>query len=143
MNSIGEQEAWRAAKLQAEVQRLTKALVSLGAMKVILFGSLARGRADLFTDIDLLVVMNSDEPFVERVARLYKGVAPEIATDLLVYTPEEFHRMKEQPSIQKATCWSFRTYKEFLTTDQKAESAGHAFSYLNSPQVALDCPELH
>ena len=40
--------------------------------KVILFGSYAAGRRDLFTDLDLLVVMTSEQDFVHRTAELYR-----------------------------------------------------------------------
>lgn len=92
----------RAARLWDEVRRLTAALAARGAQKIILFGSLARGRVDLFTDIDLLVIMDSPEPFIERLARIYREVAPEMATDLLVYTPAEFQLLQEQPFARTA-----------------------------------------
>lgn len=38
--------------------------------KAILFGSYAQGRRDLFTDLDLVVVMTSDSGFIERSAEL-------------------------------------------------------------------------
>ena len=38
-----------------------------GAERVSLFGSCARRREDLFTHLDVLVVMRGEEPFVERV----------------------------------------------------------------------------
>lgn len=38
--------------------------------KVILFGSYAAGRRDLFTDLDLLVVMATERDFVHRTADL-------------------------------------------------------------------------
>lgn len=38
--------------------------------KVILFGSYAKGRRDLFTDLDLIVVMDSRDDFVTRCAEL-------------------------------------------------------------------------
>jgi predicted nucleotidyltransferase len=38
--------------------------------KVVLFGSYAKGRRDLFTDLDLIVVMDSRDDFVTRCAEL-------------------------------------------------------------------------
>lgn len=88
--------------LKAEVKRITAALKKLGADKVILFGSLARGREDLFTDIDLIVVMESELPFVERCVWVYREVVPRVAADILVYTPAEFEEMKERPFLRHA-----------------------------------------
>jgi predicted nucleotidyltransferase len=39
------------ARLEAEIQRLVEQLKAMGATKVILFGSLARGQISLFSDI--------------------------------------------------------------------------------------------
>ncbi|NPV29935.1 MAG: nucleotidyltransferase domain-containing protein [Firmicutes bacterium] len=79
-----------AALLRSEVARLTEELCRLGAKKIVLFGSLARGRLDLFTDIDLLVVMESDLPFVERSGWVYRKLMPRVDADIIVYTGEEF-----------------------------------------------------
>ncbi|GIU99486.1 MAG: hypothetical protein KatS3mg014_1102 [Actinomycetota bacterium] len=38
--------------------------------------------------------MESERPFVERLAAPYEEPAPCVGPDLLVYTPEEFERMK-------------------------------------------------
>ena len=77
-------------------------LGQLGAEKVILFGSYARGVADLFTDIDLIVVMKSNLPFVERTACIYRELTPRVASDILVYIPQEWDNMQDYPFIQNA-----------------------------------------
>ncbi|MEK9179937.1 MAG: nucleotidyltransferase domain-containing protein [Patescibacteria group bacterium] len=60
--------------------------------KVILFGSRARGNADESSDLDLIVVKNTDKPFVRRLVD-----APyfSIHSDIFVYTPKEFEQMQE------------------------------------------------
>ena len=68
------------AQRQAHVQLLESALSQLTAQlrampevqQVILFGSYAAGRRDLFTDLDIIVVMDSPLGFVERLAELYR-----------------------------------------------------------------------
>lgn len=77
-----------------------------GAQKAILFGSYARGEADEYSDIDLIIIAESKRPFLERFkdfSDLWK-VSPVKAIDLLVYTPEEFQEMYEQenPFIVRA-----------------------------------------
>ena len=64
--------------------------------KAILFGSYARGRRDLFTDLDLVVVMTSDSGFIERSAELRGRLEAGVDMDLFVYTPEEFERMAQR-----------------------------------------------
>ena len=70
--------------------------------RVILFGSYAAGRRDLFTDLDLLVVMSSEQDFVQRTADLYRLLAAGVDLDLLVYTPEEFDRQRERGLVRQA-----------------------------------------
>jgi predicted nucleotidyltransferase len=70
--------------------------------KVILFGSYAAGRRDLFTDLDLLVVMASEQDFVHRTADLYRQIQTGVDMDLLVYTPEEFERQQRHGFVRHA-----------------------------------------
>lgn len=67
--------------------------------RVILFGSYADGRRDLFTDLDLLVVMGSKQDFVSRTADLYQRLDVRVDADLVVYTPEEFESQKDSGFI--------------------------------------------
>ena len=74
-----------------------------GAKKAILFGSYARGDADEYSDIDLIIIAESERPFIERFKDyldLWK-VSPVKAMDVLVYTPQEFQEMcdRENPFI--------------------------------------------
>ncbi len=100
--SIETQRANHVALLDSELPRIVEALKALGARLIVLFGSYARGRRDVFTDLDILVIMDSDLPFVERLADVYRKVSPRVATDLLVYTPEEFEDMKERRFLKHA-----------------------------------------
>lgn len=71
--------------------------------KVILFGSYAQGRRDLFTDLDLLVVMRTEEGFLERLGRLYAlhaGLGVDL--DLVAYTPEELAENRDRPFLRGA-----------------------------------------
>lgn len=94
--------AGQGALLKQELERIVKALRRAGAHKIILFGSYARGRCDAFTDLDLIVVQESELPFVERTAHLYRQLAPRVAVDFLVYTPQEWEEMRDRPFIQAA-----------------------------------------
>ncbi|MGE5484358.1 MAG: nucleotidyltransferase domain-containing protein [Ignavibacteriales bacterium] len=81
---------------------MSKALVDLGAERVILIGSLARGRADELTDVDLIAVLETHLPFVERSAWVYGALVPRVDADIIVYTPEEFERMSDEPFLRRA-----------------------------------------
>jgi len=58
--------------------------------EVVLFGSYARGEPTLDSDLDLLVVMASDEPMAQRIVRVAEVAQVRfLPMDLLVYTPNE------------------------------------------------------
>jgi len=68
----------------------------LGLQRVILFGSLARGTHTERSDIDLIVVRETNERFVERPTEILMMLYQNLrgwAIDVLVYTPEEYERM--------------------------------------------------
>jgi predicted nucleotidyltransferase len=69
---------------------------------VILFGSYNAGRRDLFTDLDILVVMESPLDFITRTAELYRRLSAGVDLDLLVYTPEELCSNKKKPFLRHA-----------------------------------------
>jgi len=75
------------------VARMRGPLEAAGAERAIVFGSWARGEADGFSDLDLVVVLQTELPRFER-GKLLAGVldAVPIPVDLLVYTPEEYER---------------------------------------------------
>jgi predicted nucleotidyltransferase len=96
----------RVAYSQALDDALDSILERLSSMpeveRVILFGSYASGRRDLFTDLDLLVVIDSEQSFVERTADLYRRVQAGVDLDLLAYTPQEFARLRESGFVKHA-----------------------------------------
>src|SRR6266849_4692755 len=69
--------------------------------KIILFGSAARGDADEYSDLDLIIVKETNQRFVRRCVE-----APyfRVPSDIFVYTPEEFERMRENenPFLESA-----------------------------------------
>ncbi|MEA3402995.1 MAG: nucleotidyltransferase domain-containing protein [Armatimonadota bacterium] len=85
----------REEAIRRELQRIIPLLADLGAQRVILFGSAARERIRATSDLDLIVVMETDAPFVERVQRIREAIAPRLSCDVLVYTPEEFEEMTQ------------------------------------------------
>jgi predicted nucleotidyltransferase len=68
---------------------------AVDAERVILFGSHARGDATADSDVDLMIVAESDLPRHKRSRRLYSLFRPyPFGMDLLVYTPEEVEKGK-------------------------------------------------
>ena len=64
--------------------------------RIILFGSRARGEADEYSDYDVLVIKRTKRPFLDRLRDMVPYLVEfDRPADILVYTPEEFERMRE------------------------------------------------
>ncbi len=61
--------------------------------KIILFGPVARGDARRDSDLDLIIVQETDKKFLSRLEPFYRDAR--IAMDILVYTLDEFAAMAE------------------------------------------------
>lgn len=72
--------------------------------KIILFGSAARGDTDEYSDIDLILIKQTDKRFVQRLVEAGSLIPLDLAVDVFVYTPEEFQSMIEKgnPFIEEA-----------------------------------------
>ncbi len=103
--TLAEKRKRYAAALERALETAVSTLSELPEVeKVIVFGSYRRGRRDLFTDLDLLVVIRSTEPFLARMQRLYGllGGKMGVAFDLLPYTPDELEENKTRPFMKRA-----------------------------------------
>jgi predicted nucleotidyltransferase len=64
--------------------------------KIILFGSYAYGTPTKESDVDLLVIMPSDEPMHKRIFRIKKLLRDfRVPKDVIVYTPQEVNDWKD------------------------------------------------
>jgi predicted nucleotidyltransferase len=79
------------------VESATRKIVeNFHPLRIIAFGSYARGEQTSESDLDLIIQMETDEPFYERglaIAGLFRD--RKWAMDLLVYTPREFDESKK------------------------------------------------
>jgi HEPN domain-containing protein/predicted nucleotidyltransferase len=91
----------RSLRLRAELERLRSLLADLPHIKqVIVFGSVAAGQTHEWSDLDLMIVEESEAPFIERSLRLARLVRPQVATEFLVYTPAEIRSLSRRPFVQ-------------------------------------------
>lgn len=65
----------------------------LPVQDVFLFGSFATGKVHEGSDIDLIIVGDFKERFVERIGRVLEMT--DLPIEPLVYTPEEFQTMQD------------------------------------------------
>ena len=72
-------------------------LLKTSARSAYLFGSRARGTEDPESDVDLVIVADTERPFVERCLDFMELVRVSPApVEMLVYTPFEFRTMSER-----------------------------------------------
>lgn len=69
--------------------------------KIYLFGSYAKGSPKEDSDLDFLIIRDSDLPRHKRAMPLYsleksKRLGIPIGTDFIVYTPNEFEKSKKE-----------------------------------------------
>ena len=81
-------------QFDCEIQNIVKKLVSLyKPQKIILFGSLAKGQIKPGTDIDLFIIKRDvPEIGVDRIRQLDALIKYKLATDFIVYRPEELEQ---------------------------------------------------
>ena len=90
----------------AEVTRLARPVFQkYGIRKVLLFGSIATGRAGRRSDIDLILIQETDNLYFERfdgILRDLYQVLPRRDLDIFIYTPEEIERIAHRNFIKRA-----------------------------------------
>ena len=88
----------------SKIDRVVNSLMDYGPQKIILFGSVARGDADEYSDIDLIIVKETETRFIQRQVDATNLVPSGISVDIFVYTPEEFQNMidEDSPFIERA-----------------------------------------
>ena len=73
--------------------------------QAIVFGSLARGEASRRSDLDLIVIRDTNARFLERYGELWREIVqavPERDVDAFIYTPQELACMAHRPFIATA-----------------------------------------
>lgn len=98
--------------LEEAVERIVELA---GPRAVILFGSRAEGRAGSESDVDLLVVAETDQPF-HLAARLMPPVRDALAghhADVVVITPADWERLRHIPGqvVHEAAQYGVRLYE--------------------------------
>ena len=90
----------RHSLLKRELERYLPLLIDhYDPEQIIVFGSLATGEVHAWSDIDLIVVRRTHQPFWRRLRETRRLLKPRVGTDILVYTPEEFEQMLQERPV--------------------------------------------
>ncbi len=87
----------RRAKLSSELDRFVEVVVpALQPERIIVFGSYATSQIHEWSDLDLVVIAETDLSFQQRLKLVYGQVRPRVGMDIIVYTPQEWQRLSEK-----------------------------------------------
>lgn len=90
VQEIIERKKIRKRELEAALESIKHQLIRLGAIRIIIFGSLNRDDVDIYSDLDLFVIMPSIKTGKKWMNLIYQNVEREIASDIIVYNEKEF-----------------------------------------------------
>jgi predicted nucleotidyltransferase len=94
----------RQRQLTDVLEHIMQTLISeYHPQKVILFGSMAKGEIDDWSDIDLVIIKETPKRFLARLKEVALLCRAPVGVDYLVYTPSEFEQMASEgrPFIQE------------------------------------------
>ncbi len=85
----------RKDQLQKNLDRIVQALVQRYSPESIrLFGSMSDGNIHEWSDLDLVIIKDTEKPFYERLREVAVICESDVSVHYFVYTPEEFRRLQ-------------------------------------------------
>lgn len=83
--------------LNEELRRIVKLVVKdYSPEKIILFGSLSTNNIHEWSDIDLVIIKDTDKRFLDRLHEVHLMTKPKVGVNFIVYTPDELQEMIEE-----------------------------------------------
>lgn len=80
--------------MNLDINSIISSLKEANPQKIVLFGSYAYGKPNKNSDIDLLVVVDTDKTFHQRIQQLRPLLPKDKPVDLIVLTPLEYQKAK-------------------------------------------------
>ena len=87
---------YRSQLLRQELERVLEELPGLGALKVILLGDVLTGDVHPSSILELIIVQETDETYLDRIDFFLSHLRPTVGIDISVYTPDEFMDIEER-----------------------------------------------
>ncbi len=89
----------RRQQLEAEFLRIAGSMRQLGAERFWLTGDLARDAVGPDSELELLVVHQTEQPFRRRSDFFQTHLRPQVGTSFIVYTPAEFDELCDADAL--------------------------------------------
>ncbi|MFN0146389.1 MAG: hypothetical protein ACKVT1_07765 [Dehalococcoidia bacterium] len=96
----------RRQQLEAELRRMAEELPRLGVERAYLAGDLAGGAVRVESDLEIVLVHETAEPFHRRPDFFTTHLRPCVSTRFIVYTPAEFDRWQDDDPFLRAVIGS-------------------------------------
>ena len=94
---------YRKQALEAELDRIVPMFGQLGVQRAILIGDLVTDRVRPESSLDLIMVLDIPGNFTRRMDFFTSHLGPSLATNFLVYLPEEFRALEDtSPFLRRA-----------------------------------------
>jgi len=87
----------RLERLESELDRWLPLLITHEEPEqIIVFGSFCSGELSEWSDLDLVIVKETQSPFLDRIRQVLELLRPQVGLDVLVYTPDEFEQLSRE-----------------------------------------------
>lgn len=83
-------------EIRIDLNQIVAKLMPYHPIKIILFGSYARGDMHEGSDIDLAILKNTEKRFVERISEVMEYIDVQIPVEAIVYTEAEFSKLLQE-----------------------------------------------
>jgi predicted nucleotidyltransferase len=89
LSNESQGNGWRNIEMRQIEEKVQPIIEKFRPEKIILFGSYAAGNPTPASDVDLLVIMNTDRSTLELAAEVSSSIKHTFPIDILVRTPQE------------------------------------------------------
>lgn len=83
-------------EFQRELVQILSSLEKYNPLKVVLYGSFARGDHHALSDVDLIIIKETNRSFTDRIGDVLRLCRSKVNIEPLVYTPSELERMLKE-----------------------------------------------
>jgi len=99
------------ACMDGKVEEIIEQIKPYNPEKIILFGSYAYGNPNKYSDVDLVIIKTTREPFGDRLKKVRMLLRTKTPVDVFVFTPKEFEGAKKSnPLIQEVVRFGKTVY---------------------------------